>query len=322
VAMGHRVNARTTDPYHFTPEVLNLSIEALIRVNRGKGDVLVWLRSAGVPETLVSSWRGKLDTNREQVSKAAIARDVLIRLNEAGDRYLQQRREVIKRLVETEDYSSCWPDDVLAAQGLIAQLRISVNVRDSFTRIKIETEGASRRQRESRDRDLQEKRARASALRELNTTLIHLVTDGSNPQERGRQFEKQLTRLFNMSGIQITEPFRTENEQIDGAIHFDGHTYLVEARWWAHPLGHGDVADLFVKMATRPSDTRGIYVSASGFTDGCVEECVKTKMAAIFATLEDIILCLESERPLDEMLVKKFQRYITERRMMVPFREL
>ncbi len=148
------------------------------------------------------------------------------------------------------------------------------------------------------------------------------MVQGMDPRERGRQFEKQLTRLFHLSELQVSEPFRTENEQIDGAVHFDAHTYLVEARWWNQPLEHKDVSDLFVKIETRPSGTRGIYISASGFTDGCIDECSRTKMAVILVTLEDVLLSLEAETPIGEMLLRKFQEYVTTRRMMVTFREL
>ncbi len=154
------MDTRTTDAYHFAPEVLALGINALVRLNRGKRDVLVWLRSAGVPERLISPWRDRLETNHQDVNKAGIARDLLIRLNEGGDRYLGQRREVIKRLVETEDFSSCWPDDVLEAQGLVARLRETVNIKDSFTRMKIEKDRAARLQRLARETEIQERRAR------------------------------------------------------------------------------------------------------------------------------------------------------------------
>jgi len=34
-----------------------------------------------------------------------------------------------------------------------------------------------------------------------------------------------------VSGIPVQEPFRIEGEQIDGAIKYDGHYYLIEAKW-------------------------------------------------------------------------------------------
>lgn len=316
------MTTQIADPYHFTPEVLSVSVDALVNVTRGKHDVIVWLRSAGISEKLLAPWREKLNANKDEVSKAAIARDILCKLNEGGDGLLRQRREVIKRLVETDDFSSCWPDKILVAQGLIARLRDLVNVKDSFTKMRMEAESASRRERQARDAEMQKARARASALRDIARAMSGLLKWQAEPHARGREFEKQLTRLFELSEIQVTEPFRLANEQIDGAVHFDGHTYLVEARWWAEALEHKDVADLFVKISERPVGTRGMYISASGFTKGCVEVCANAHIPALFTTLEDILLCLESERPLAGMLVKKYQKYSTERKIYVGYREL
>ena len=70
-------------------------------------------------------------TNHESISKFEIARTMLSRLNEEGDRALQQRREVVKRVCEFEDFSTGWPDDQLKAQGLVAQVQKVVNVKSS-----------------------------------------------------------------------------------------------------------------------------------------------------------------------------------------------
>jgi hypothetical protein len=42
--------------------------------------------------------------------------------------------------------------------------------------------------------------------------------------------EKIFQRLMVVSSIPVEEPFRIEGEQIDGAIKYDGHYYLIEAK--------------------------------------------------------------------------------------------
>lgn len=308
--------------YHFPPEVLQLAVDALTRVNRGKKDLIIWLRSAGVADGMLRPWMTKLQVDKESVRKAEVARDILCRLNEGGDRYLAQRREILKRLTETEDFSACWEDDRLEAQGLVARLREIVGIKDTFTRFKQETQHEAARRRLEQDRRLEEERDRRQRLKGVHDGLAALVTFQGTPQERGRRFEQNLTTLFASSQIQVMEPFRTNNEQIDGAVHLDGHTCLVEARWWAEPLQHKDVADFFVKLSTRSSGTRGVFISASSFTRGCEDQCVRTNMAVVFVTLEDILLCLEAEQPIAEMLGRKYERLSTQRRINVGFREL
>lgn len=78
--------------------------------------------------------------NRQAITKYEIVRNVLTTLNARGDSGLHTRREIIKRVVEFEEFSTCWPDDQLKAKGLVASLREVVNVKDSFTRMKHERE--------------------------------------------------------------------------------------------------------------------------------------------------------------------------------------
>ncbi len=61
-------------------------------------------------------------------------------------------------------------------------------------------------------------------------------------QERGRLLEKFASRLFELYGILIREPFRLFDdegnvlvEQVDGAIEIDGNIYLVEIKWLESP---------------------------------------------------------------------------------------
>jgi restriction system protein len=77
-----------------------------------------------------------------------MTRQVLCRLNDAGESALATRREVLKRASEFEDFSSCWDNDRLKAQGLVTQIQKLVNVKDSFTRMNIERE-RKRKQRQA-----------------------------------------------------------------------------------------------------------------------------------------------------------------------------
>src|SRR6185369_8180627 len=71
-------------------------------------------------------------------NKFAIARTVLTKLNEDGESALGVRREVLKRVVEFEDFSACWSGDQLEVQGLVHRIRHIVGVKDSFPRMQTE----------------------------------------------------------------------------------------------------------------------------------------------------------------------------------------
>jgi hypothetical protein len=123
--------------FHYPPELMALLIERSPPLPRKtllfKGQV-----SASHKTSRLSS------ANSAAVRKHEIVRTVLTRLNERGEKSLGERREILKRVTEFEDYSTCWPADQLKAKGLVAEIRRVVNVKDSFTRMSQERDSESR----------------------------------------------------------------------------------------------------------------------------------------------------------------------------------
>jgi restriction system protein len=68
---------------------------------------MTFFRGAGVAEHLTIDLQRRVTADRASVSKYEITRAVLTRINEGGDRPLAQRREVVKRVTEFEDFSAC-----------------------------------------------------------------------------------------------------------------------------------------------------------------------------------------------------------------------
>jgi hypothetical protein len=69
-----------------------------------------------------------------------MARTIIERLNEGGDAMLGARRQLIKRVLDFEDFSHCYPEDVAKAKAAVSDIRKIVNVNDTFTRMKDEKE--------------------------------------------------------------------------------------------------------------------------------------------------------------------------------------
>lgn len=107
---------------------------------RSKPAVIDFFVGAGVPNKHLGDWKLKVDQDKNSVNKYQIARSVLCRLNDADEPTLTVRREIIKHVSEFEDFSSCWDNDRLKAQALVGQIQKLVNVKDSFTRMKLERE--------------------------------------------------------------------------------------------------------------------------------------------------------------------------------------
>jgi len=116
--------------FHYHPELLNLLIEAIPALIRGKTDVLLFFKGAGIGSSITQDLQKQLNLDRKSIGKHEIARKVLTRLNERGDAALEQRREVLKRISEWEDFSTCWPNDRLKAMALVGEIRRVINVKD------------------------------------------------------------------------------------------------------------------------------------------------------------------------------------------------
>ena len=172
-----------------------------------------------------------------------IARDVLRWLNEGGDKTLAPRREVIKRVSEFEDFSTCYESDRYKAQGLVAQIQKVVNVKDSFTRINLERERERKHRQELHVASIKAKQKEAEERAVIKDSLYKLFAE-TDPYKRGKRLEGILNSLFSLAGFLIREAFTVRGdegqgiiEQTDGAVEIDGMLYLVEMKWWDKPIG-------------------------------------------------------------------------------------
>lgn len=86
--------------FHYPSELILLLVDTIPRLCRGKKDVLLFFRSAGVPDSYTSDIELQLRADRDSVKKNDMVRTVLQRLNENGEKALRERREVVKRIVE------------------------------------------------------------------------------------------------------------------------------------------------------------------------------------------------------------------------------
>jgi restriction system protein len=255
-----------SNTWHYPPELLELVVDAIARLNRGKEQEIDFFRGAGVPDKYLDDLATRVARDKSGISKFEIARTVLNRLNEAGDPMLRQRREILKRIVETESFEHCWDNDRLAAKGVVAEIQKVVGTKDSFTRMKTEREkerethlAAKRKEQEERDR---QRTARA----EVKADLFALFSE-KNPWTRGKQLESVLNRLFALDGLSVREAFHLNGdeaegivEQIDGVIDLDGQLFLVEMKWLSEkvspePIGYHH-SRVFLRHAAN-----GIFIS-------------------------------------------------------------
>jgi len=306
--------------FHYPPELMNLLIDTIPLLNKSKHDVFLFFQGAGVPDQLMRKPYNQWRRDRDSIRKSDIARHVLVELNEKGERSLRLRREVLKRVVEFENFSCCWPAEQLKAKGLVAEIRNVVNVKDSFTRMAKERE-AERLRRITEVQENQEKaRKKREELFKIKNELFALFGE-SNRQKRGKKLEAILNRMFSAYGILIRQAFTLRGnegegvlEQIDGVIEIEADLYFVEMKWWENPLGVPEVSQHFPRMMLR-AESRAIIVTATDFTVPAVRLCQDflQQKVVVLCTLREIVMLLERQGDLLRFFKQKINAAIIDR---------
>jgi restriction system protein len=293
--------------FHFPPELTTLLIDTIPVLVKAKKDVILFFKGAGVPWAMLDDVCKRVETDRQNINKYEIVRTVLTRLNERGDGSLRERREVVKRVVEWEEFSTCYQENILKAKGLVSDIRKIVNVKDSFTRMNLEREAAQRtHQAEAHGRAVaaQQRAAKLEAVKKEFYDLFAL----QDPKKRGKLLEGALHRVFEVAGILVTEAFAVVGsdgegvvEQVDGAVEIEGKPYLVEMKWWNAPIGRDPMCSHLVRVYGRGGLAHGIFISYTDFTEPAITVCkdaLGRGAVVALCTLAELVRALENRADL------------------------
>lgn len=235
--------------------------EAAVRVS---GAALYWrsslrqiMRSAGVSENAA--------TRYEQLSKYQAFRTAWDELENSGPRGRVVQYNLIRALANLDR-----PDpraDQDEGRHAIEELRrlakrsaLLLDPEEHAIEVRRASFAAAQAERELRSRRVGEIRER---FKQLHTE--------PNAQRRGYAFEKVLADLFRVYELEFYGSYKTETDQVDGALQFDSFTYLLEARWRRRPAVDADLMALAAKAARRIDATRGLFISMAGYRQEVVE---------------------------------------------------
>jgi restriction system protein len=306
--------------FHYPPELLSLLIETLPKLCKNKKDLLVFFQGSGVDKSLLAPYDALLNSNRDGFKKHIVSRELLTRLNELGERSLGERREILNRVTEFQDFSVCWENDQAAARGLVAQVRDLVNVKDAFTRINIEREQERQQRLANEARKAEASRKRREELAEIKKSLFGLFAE-SNPYKRGKCLDAVLNRYFKSSGISVSEAITLKGdagsgivEQIDGVVQIRGQLYLVEVKWEQETLGREKVAPHLVRVFSRGL-AGAIFISYSDYSPAAITDCKEAlrEKAIVLCKLDEFVYALDKERDLLEILHGKIDAAVIQK---------
>jgi hypothetical protein len=237
-------------------------------------------------------------------AKRLVANELVDRLARRETKYQDFSLSLMREVAAMQDFPNVAsvrdrPELLSAAQDAVARLgRIS-------RPLVADHEAAEKMRQEAQQRQAKAQLVQQEALQlaELRQDFLGLGAAAS-PQQRGRDFERFLDRLFVMYDLEPRTGYNVDADQIDGAFSFDSDDYIIEAKWLAKPVER-HFADSFAKKVERSGKNGlGLFISASGFSSGFIQTFSR---GTPFITIDgiDLITVLDGRFRLDDLLRAK-----------------
>lgn len=279
----------------FYADIKGAMRECILKLLWAKDDIVSFFSSNGCTSSDISSLG-----NYKELSRAKIVDFMFKHLSSKQDEGIGQYRSMLQALVNWNHFDSYYFNKLKKlnrgeAQRAIDHLKQLQEIRDHKIRKK-------RRKREEQEKINQNPR---KTLSELKDTYISLIQGSLPSNKRGYELERILQELSKISSLEVTEPFRVNGEQIDGAIKFDGEHYIVEAKWQDKESANEPVYQFAVKVEGKMYG-RGLFVSINGFSSNVVQSIVAGKaIRTIFIDGGDLIMVFEGYLTFSDMIDKK-----------------
>ncbi len=127
-------------------------------------------------------------------------------------------------------------------------------------------------------------------------------------QNRGREFGKLLSELFNLESLEPRTSFRPRGEEIDGSFYFNGKFFLLEAKWWSKPTSASQIFAFKGKVNGKLIGTLGVFVSISGYSKDAANAVASGQdINIILFDQDDFEWCLNSEHGFKNILKFKLR---------------
>jgi len=249
----------------FTEQIEVLIKDGVSNLYWYKGDLQkAWLRS-GVSQPLTRQISLERDADGKPLSKRKQMDRLYEELRTAGlNKRLEVSRNFVRTLIEHRNFVPQDPRHRIeiaerAALKLREIIRSQEQEREEKERIKRQAAAVPKR---TYQQDLEEvRRAFEKAL-------------SLSPQQKGYALERIFVDLMRISGIPVEEPFRIVGEQLDGAIKYDGHYYLVELKWFAECVEPKHIGSFYFKVDGKLG-ARGVTIAMNGYSASVLESVSK-----------------------------------------------
>ena len=270
-----------------------------------KDKMEAFLRAAGVGPVLIQKYRAEM--------KFPWARKTLADLSqsEAGQ---QIQRRILTELCKLRNV----PDDAVPDRNAALNALRNVKALAIQHDLYVEEQKVAGNQRQTLAKERQQVLAERAAKLDTLKKQFSDAFVSPNRQSAGYSLEVLLRELFSLFGIEYRKPYKTETEQIDGHIWFEGFDYLVEARWRKDQPSVQEIGGFKTKVDSKLESTRGIFIAVQGIRPEVVAQFQGRGCNIIFWDGADLIEVLEGRMDLRDAMKFKIEKAAQEGRTFVP----
>ncbi len=243
---------------------------------------------------------GSYKDKENGLSRSGMVDRVFESLSKRPDNGLGQFRSILQSLLSWSHFDRFYFEklkklDRTTAENNLTRLRQLQEIRDAKIR-------KNKAQREQKYKSSQKHKLDIDQLLDIYHGLCQ---NKISTKQRGYEFEKIILELAKNSNMGISNPFKVNGEQIDGAVKYDGEHYLIEAKW-QDKASSNEAVYQFVGKIEGKMYGRGIFISIHGYSANVVKSIVIGKaLKTIFVDGEDIVLVLEGHLTFEQMIDRK-----------------
>lgn len=238
--------------------------------------------------------------------KREVADEIVDRLMQDEDIYQDATLRLMMEVANTSSFPELQDHEdgarlVAKAEAAVAQLREHTAAHESLIveRERLDAE----RSAYSQHAEIQRRFSDEIAELQREFFRLHGLPD-DQAQQRGRELEPFLHRLFDLFDLDPRLAYSLEHEQIDGAFTFDTDDYIIEAKWRKDRVTRAEADTFDKKVERKGKNALGLIVSVNGFTSDSVEQY---SQGTKFMTMDgpDLMAVLSGQIRLEDVLRRK-----------------
>lgn len=288
---------------NFTPHLVSLCTDSLLKSFWRKKALSRFLQASGVSLSFLSTWMNE-ETKREFV-------DRLISDLSASEKGRLVIFKMARSLIEQESFPDLdgWEDSNLKIKDVKQAVRNLKNYLNSQTEeIKSEELKVASRKRLS---EIQQKAIESRQNLDKLSKELTMLSENLGKASAGLEFEKWFFDLMLFFEINHRRPYKTGGRQIDGSVTIAGTTYLVELKFTSTQTPSGEIDSFFKKIITKADNTMGIFVSMSGYSSTAIKEASSARTPMILLDHSHVYHCLGGIMSFEE-IVDRVRRHASQ----------